>query len=269
VVAVWGDRPIASITRADVVRLIDGIHDRAPVSANRTLQVLRAFLTWAVKRSILEVNVATGVDLPHRERSRERTLSEGEIRAAWGAFTAMGYPFGTLGQLLLTLGQRRTETASMRWDCIDLERATWRIPSAHAKTGVEHLVPLPDLAIEILDAIPRIDGAPLVFPSRHSASDRPIAGFSRALTAAHRLSDTRGWCLHDLRRTLRSNLSRLGVRPDVAERVLGHVVGKAVERAYDRHSYLPEVRQALTLWSVELGRIIAGDGAKVVALRAG
>jgi integrase len=265
VVAAWGDRPVTSITRADVVRLIDQVHDRAPVSANRTLQVLKACLNWCLKRSILEANVAAGVDLPHRERSRERMLTDDEIRALWPAFERMAYPSGTLGQLLLLLGQRRAETAAMRWDCVDLERATWRIPSEQAKTGGEHLVPLPELALEILAAMPRNDGSPLVFPGRDGI-DRPVAGFSRMLARAHQLSSTSGWSLHDLRRTMRSKLGELGVRSEIAERLLGHVVGKKVERTYDRYRYEPELRDALARWAAELARIVAVDEAKIVAL---
>ncbi len=266
VVSAWGARPLASITKADVVRLIDGIHDRAPTSANRTLQVLKAFLSWCVKRSLLDVNVAAGVGLPHRERARERTLSEDELRAIWPAFEAMGWPFGTLGRLLLLSGARRSEWAAATWDEVDLDRQLWRLPSGRSKTAEEIVRPLTLAAIAILETVPRIDGSPLIFPGRVH-SDRPVAGFSRALRTMHRLSGTSGWQLHDLRRVVRSNLDRLGVRPDIAERVLGHVVGRKIERTYNTYRAEPEVRAALLLWESDLlERIIGGVERKVVPL---
>ena len=183
VVAAWGERPIQSVTKADVVRLIDSIHDRAPVSANRTLQLLKALLSWCVKRSILEVNAAAGVDLPHRERPRERTLNEDEIRAAWSAFTTMGYPVGDLARLLLLTGARRSEWAGAAWGEIDFERQLWRLPPGRSKTGEELVRPLVPAALAILGHIPRVDGSDLVFPATGS--------LSRALATVHRLSARR------------------------------------------------------------------------------
>jgi integrase len=265
VVASWGDRAIASITTADVLRLVDGIADRgAGVSANRTLQQARALFGWCVKRKIIPTNPAAGIDLPHRERPRDRTLNEGELRAAWAAFKSMGHPYGDLGRLLLLLAQRQGETASMRWDQLDLARATWTIPGAVAKTGAEHVVPLPPAAVAILEAIPRVDGD-LVFPAR--VGGKPITGFGRVLKTVHELSGTAAWHWHDLRRSARTGMARLGVLPHVAERILNHAVGSEIARIYDLHRYLPEMRRALELWSAELERIVAGEPAKVVALR--
>jgi integrase len=265
VIAAWGERPIQNITKAHVVRLVDSIADRgAGVSANRTLQQVKAFLSWCVKRSILEVNVAVGVDLPHKERSRERTLTGAEIKGAWEAFMTMGWPYGDVGRLLLLLAQRAGETSAMRWGQLDLENATWGIPPEVAKTGAEHVVPLPPAALEILDAIPRIGASPLVFPGR---GDRPVTSFGRALQRVHELSGTAGWTWHDLRRTARSGMARLGVQPHIAERALNHAVGSKIARTYDLHRYLPEVRQALLLWSAEVDRIVSGEPGKIVTLR--
>ena len=264
ILAAWGARQIQSLTKADVIRLVDGIADRgAGVMANRTLQQIKAFLNWCLKRSIVEVNVAAGVDLPHREKPRERVLEDGEIATIWQAFAEMGSPYGTLGKLLLLLGQREGETARARWSCIDLDRGTWRIPAADGKTGVERVVPLPHLAREILASLPRISGSDWVFPGR---GDKVVSSFGRALARAHALSATSAWRWHDCRRSMRSGLGRVGVRPDIAERVVGHVVGKQVERIYDRYRYEGEMRQAVEAWAAELERIVAGEAPKVLAL---
>ena len=267
VVAAWGERSIQSIAKRDVVALIDSIHDRAPVSANRTLQLIKALMNWCVKRSILEVNAAAGVDLPCRELPRERTLDETEIAAVWQAFETMGHPFGDLGRLLLLTAARRGELAGATWNEIDLEREVWHLPASRVKAGAPHTLPLVPKVLKILEAIPRIAGSDLVFPSGRAGSFTPIAGFSRTLKTAHVLSGTSGWTWHDLRRSARSHLSRIGVRPDIAERVLGHLVGSKLVRTYDHYNFAGEVRQALLLWSAELERIVAGEAAKIVPLR--
>jgi integrase len=265
VVAAWGDRPVDSITRRDVVALVDAIADKAPVSANRTLQLVHRFFRWCVKRSILEANAAAGIDLPHKEHGRDRTLTDGELAAAWGAFEAMGWPWGDFGRLLVLTGARRAEWAEARWSELDLEHALWTLPPARSKSGKGHVLPLTPLMIEILTAMPRVDGEELLFPSRRRG--RPIRSFSKALPWVHEASGTSGWSWHDLRRTFRTGLARLGVQPHVAERVIGHAFGSKVERTYDRHRYLPEVRQALLLWQAELERIIGGGAPKVEPLR--
>jgi integrase len=73
------------------------------------------------------------------------------------------------------------------------------------------------------------------------------------------------WQLHDLRRTARSLMSRAGVRPDIAERVLGHAI-KGVERVYDRHSYRDEKAHALRALA-SLIETIVNPVDNVVALR--
>jgi integrase len=119
--------------------------------------------------------------------------------------------------------------------------------------------------LEILEAVPRVDGEALVFPS--SRPGRPISSFSTALRRVHAASGTSGWAWHDLRRSVRTSMARLGVLPHVAERVLGHSFGSKVERTYDLHRYLPEVRQALLLWNSDLERIVGGGAPKVVSIR--
>jgi integrase len=265
VVKAWGGRPIDSITRRDVVALVDALHDRAPVSANRTLQLVHRFFAWSVKRSIMAANPAAGVDLPHREKRRERTLSEAELAAVWPALEAMGWPWGDFGRLLLLSAARRAEWAEATWPELDLERAVWRVPGARIKGGEEHVLPLTPEMIAILGAVPRVDAETLVFPS--SRPGRPISAFSGALRRVHEASGTGGWAWHDLRRTVRTSLARLGVPPHVAERVLGHSFGSKVERTYDLHRYLPEVRQALLLWSADLERIVGGSAPTVVPIR--
>ena len=266
IVATWGARPVDSIRRRDVVALADDIADRAPVSANRTLQLAHRFFAWAVKRSIIEVNPASGVDLPHKERGRDRVLGDAELAAAWRAFEDMGWPWGDFGRLLALSAARRAEWAEARWSEIDLERVTWAVPPERHKSGAGLVLPLTPAMVDILAAMPRVDGEDLVFPSGRRG--RPVSGFSKALRRVHEASGTNGWSWHDLRRTVRTNLSRLGVQPHVAERVLGHAYGTKIERTYDRHRYQAEVRQALLLWQAELERVIGGGAPKIVPFRA-
>jgi integrase len=143
-------------------------------------------------------------------------------------------------RLLLLTGQRREKVATMKWADISLD-GTWTIDTAEREKGNAGLLQLPPQALSIIATLPRIGENPFVFAGRGngchniSQSKRP---FDRKLPKMPR------WTLHDLRRTARSLMSRAGIRPDIAERVMGHAV-EGVEGVYDRHSYRDEKADAL------------------------
>jgi hypothetical protein len=121
--------------------------------------------------------------------------------------------------------------------------------------------------IKILADIPQVDGSDLFFPAGRASSSRPVSGFSKALARAIDLSGVKDWTWHDLRRTGRRELARLGVTSAVGERILNHSGGEGeIERVYNLHNYLPEMRAALELWASEVERIVTGGDVKVVAL---
>jgi integrase len=270
VVERWGPRPIAEISKRDVRDLIEGILARgAPVVANRILSHLRGLFKWTIRNDYATANPALDVDRPHNEEPRERFLSDDEIKAVWQSFERMGYPFGALGQLLLLTGARRGEWAGAAWSELDLERKLWNLPSGRSKTGAALLLPLSKKVVAILETIPRIDDSDLLFPSIRATSSAPISGFSKGLATAQKLSATKGWTWHDLRRTCRTKFAELGVTAAVGERIINHSDGtrNRIAAVYDQHSYLPEMRQALEIWSSEIDRIAAGPPPKVVPLR--
>jgi hypothetical protein len=75
------------------------------------------------------------------------------------------------------------------------------------------------------------------------------------------------WKNHDIRRTVRSHLSRLKVAEEVREAVLAHV-RPGIKGVYDLHDYLDEKREALLLWAARLKTIVEPPPSNVVALRA-
>jgi integrase len=161
--------------------------------------------------------------------------------------------------ILLLTGQRRGELAAARWKEIDLRARTWTIPPENSKTGRGHLVPLSAAALEHFAALRRLaDGARYVMPDAEGKG--PIEAklltrsIARCLPRLKKLG-VKPFTLHDLRRTCRTGLARLGVRPDIAERVLNHAVG-GVAGVYDVHSYQDEKRDALDRWAAHLAALV-------------
>jgi len=349
----WRGRDIASITRRDILDLLDALVDAGkPVAANRTLAAVRKLFNWCSQRGLVEATPAAMIEAPGEETSRDRVLSDAEIRVLWEGLAALGYPFGPFLAMCLATGQRRSEVAAMRHEDVDPARGLWTIPGALTKSGRVHVVPLSALAIDLLKPLPRL--GTYVFTSR---KDRPVSGFSKAkdaidvhvasILAAQAAAEApppraalcpsgtgdlqdgggmiisaekRGqfsardlyriigirhdtlvwgyarvtevlsgeavrarvlapfscaerstvwvlgpepWTIHDLRRTMSTNLGRLGVSRFIIGRVLNHA-DQTVTGIYDRYEYLDEKRHALALWAEQLNRIRRSASANVV-----
>ncbi|MGF1553430.1 MAG: tyrosine-type recombinase/integrase [Paracoccaceae bacterium] len=277
VLPAWGSRRLDSITRRDVIELLDGIADRgAPVMANRTLAQVRRLFSWAVARDVVPASPVAGVKPVAAETSRDRVLSDAEVRAFWQATGRMGPPFGPMLRTLLLTAQRLGEVAEMT--ASEIEGDVWVIPAARAKNGRAHAVPLSEAAHAALAAQPRIAGAAgYVFTT---TGETPLSGFSRAkrrldALMAEALSEEAGetvalapWRLHDLRRTAATGMARCGTSRETVEKVLNHVSGAfgGVAGVYNRHGYEAEMRRALDAWAGLVERIATGQTAKVVAL---
>jgi integrase len=130
---------------------------------------------------------------------------------------------------------------------------------------MELQLPLSDMALAIVDQLPVVGESGLVFPAPRS--DKPLRIEQRTKAKLDKLSGVTGWQLRDIRRTCRTLMARVGVKRDIAERVLGHVVGSKVERTYDHHSYTSELRVAVSALAREVDRILTGETAKVVGFR--
>lgn len=283
VIPAWGKRPIAGIERKDAMTLLSTIKERAPVRANRALTVIKLFFAWALEHEFTESSPVAGIKNPTRETPRDRVLDDNEIRAFWAASSLLGWPHGPLDRLLLLTAARREEIGGLCWPEVDERRRLIDVAADRVKGGRPRAIPLSKQAEALLADLPRIGGdAELVF-TRTGKS--PVSDFSKAkdrldelmLEELRKLAVSAGkdpdkakleqWTLHDLRRTARTEMSRIGIQPDIAERVLGHVIG-GVRGIYDRYAFLDEKRHALEAWAAHLQSIIDPPAVpKVVRLR--
>ena len=219
VLPAWGGRATESITRQDVIRLIEAVADRgAPVLANRILALVRKLFNWAVEKDLAIASPAVNVKPPARESRRDRVLSDSEIGRLWRCWDTIGYPFGPWFKLLLATGQRRQAASAMRWSDITPMDGVWTVPAEQSRTGRPHAVPMSALAAEILMNLPRSNSV-YVFPARDDPG-RPISGHARARQMAIARSGVADWRLHDLRRTAAHAMTRLGVSPTVLSDLL-------------------------------------------------
>jgi integrase len=270
-----GDYRLDAITTLQIRNLIEAKAETAPYMANRMLAYLRKFFNWASERDMVDASPVSAIKPPGKENARDRILSDDEIRLAWDAFDEMGWPFGQAFKLLLITGQRRDEVAKMRWKDINEKEFLWTLPREATKADRLHEVPLSNLAMEVLQSLPRTSNE-FVFSTNGKT---PISGFSRGKANADKVIATRQlladgtesptdkdlakahldpWRLHDLRRTMASQMARLGIAPHVIEKVLNHSSGaiSGVAAVYNRYAYTNEKRTALETWAQGLEAII-------------
>jgi integrase len=257
-----GARPIADIKRSEIVRLLDKIETKnGPAMAQAVLSIVRRTMSWHAARSDdFRSPVVRGMGRVNaKERARERTLSDDEIRRVWKAADTLDGPEGHFIQFLLLTGARRNEAAGLRFD--ELSGSDWLLPAARNKVKTDLLRPLSVAALEVIAKTPRISSE-YVF----STGTRPLEGFSRFKRRLDAASGVTGWRLHDLRRTARSLMSRAGVRAEDAEQCLGHAL-PGIQATYNKHDFYLEKKRAYEALAGLVERIVNQPADNVVAMR--
>jgi len=292
----WKDRSVRELTRRDVRALVAPVVDRgSPIMANRVLAVVRRLLNYGIRNDWLDANPASLIDKPGREVSRERVLTNEEIRRLWrllgrepttaergapGRKRSTGEaddPICPVAPALadaikvrLLTAQRGGEVTTMRWRDVDLETGWWTIPGECAKNGRAHRVPLVPEAIDIIKAQKKDQEKEMGRPEKNDdPSDGEAHEFvfvgtgvsvrDRAKKAPSRIARVLKieFRGHDLRRTAATKMAEAGVPRQHISAVLNHVEhGARVTRVYDRYSYDAEKRRALETWARTLRAII-------------
>lgn len=282
-----GDRPIREITRRNVIDLVDDIAVKnGPIMARRAFSTLRNLFRWCVRRDIIPATVCSEIEMPGQSKKGTRVLSDVEIRVVWRACNRLDPVNCAYVRLLLATGQRRREISSLRRSEINEAERIAIIPASRMKGKLDHAVPLSPLAMQLIASAPllhKVDSKGQSRPYDHVFSsgrygDVPIRAFTllhialkkavmeelqEQAKAAGQDVDTvepmPRWTLHDLRRTCRTNLSKIGVVPEIAERVIAHLP-QGVRMTYDYHGFLNEKRAALDAWAVHLMQIVSDTG---------
>ena len=148
-----GRRKSRDIKPREIILVIDKIVERgSPISAARTLRILKKMFSFAVSRGILDASPCVAIEPPAKEGNRERVLSEEEIKKFWFGLDDALMAEGTriILKLLLVTAQRKGEVTKSEWSEIDFNTGWWTIPSSKAKNKRTHRVPLTGIAIDLL-----------------------------------------------------------------------------------------------------------------------
>jgi integrase len=296
-----GARPVEEIKRSEIVRMLDNIkRGKGTGAASNSYKILRRFFVWyAPYASDDYVSPIIQGTFNASQGDGARTLTDDEIRILWNVASEGRNPHDFFVKLTLLTAARRSETADMTRGELSADGLEWCIPSSRykgqdGKSAHAHLIPLSQLAREVLAGIPVINGSKWIFTTTGRA---PISGYSKFKLAfdkrLHAALDQEGdevrrriiadlhdrypgrgfepfdskWQTHSLRKTARTLLSRVKIDQQTAERCLGHVTGGIVG-TYNHHEFKLEKRTAFESLAREIARIVLGESlaSKVIPL---
>ena len=265
---VLGEIKLDQLSARDIRTVLSNISKsgRATI-ANDALGYCKQLFNHAVKLDLLQYNPALAFsykDAGGTEQARERALTEEELgvflKTAKKHIKQFGQDNYLAVLLLVCLGVRKSELCEAKWEEFDLDNAVWKLPAVRSKTSVGIDIPLAPQVVEWFNELKvRACGSEYVFPSRRSSKSPHMGSdtLNRAISkmfgrevrqAKHSknlMGDMEYFTVHDLRRTCRTLLAKLGTSSHVAERCLNHKL-KGVEAVYNQHDYFEERKVGLS-----------------------
>jgi integrase len=267
----FGKLLICSVTKHDILYLLEEIAEQRnkPIQANRIRSILSSIFSFGINRGFTETNPVHSIKPLAKERVRYRVYTDKEIKLIWTAFEGLAEPYCSLFKILLILGQRSGETRKMRWD--EIEENVWTIPPEKNKANRLHVIPMPAMVMKILMERRKHSKGEFVFESPVKKG-QPINWLQYRSKDVRTASGIKDFRLHDLRRTVASNLAKDGVDRTVIGKILNHkgLAGDdQITAVYDQHDYLQEKEDTLIRWSNRLESIlnINREGANIYYLR--
>jgi len=266
---------VVDVEAADIVAMLRAAGVRGSGAVKTLHAATRAMFEHARGALIRDDNPALGIKrasvvavVPTR---KGKALSGDELARFLRAIP--GDAKGDALRLHLLTGVRPAELCEAAWGEFDMDAATWRIGDERSKTGEGYTVTLPAQALELLRRIKAaMPKSAFLFPAVRGDDDRPIpyqtyrAWLWRALDAAG--IDRKAFKPHDVRRTMRSGLTSLGVRYEVAERAINHKLPGLAE-VYDRNDFAAERAAALRQWADYLDALRTGSNVVAIKRKAG
>ena len=252
-----GNKPVGSITSADVLDVLTPIWNTKRETARRVRQRIGQVMKYAIASGLRPDNPAgdaLGAALPSNgiATKHQPALPHAEVAQALAKVRESGAGQSAKKALtfLILTAARSGEVRGARWDEIDIRSRTWTIPGSRTKTGREHRVPLSDAATALLvTATPLSDGSGLIFPSvsrrGKQLSDRTLSKLIRELGLQ--------CVVHGFRSSFRDWCADTGQRRELAEVALGHTVGNSTEQAYMRSDLFEGRRELMEAWSKYVG----------------
>lgn len=271
------DKPLPQITKRDISDVLRPLKF-TPAAEKNNFATLRKLFNWAVNEGDLEVSPMAGMKAPAGSPSRERVLTDEELKLVWDASYKLEYPNGPYVRSLVLTGQRLREVSKLAWSELSRDGQMWALKGVRTKNGKPHTIPLSSLMVAELDdiAVERHDKKKGEWPKQGPVfttdGTKPINSFSKLKKGISTFMDEINrkredplvmdhWVVHDLRRTLTTGMQRLDVRFEVTEAIINHVGASksGVAGVYQRHDWKNEKAAALEAWSAHVAAVVSSE----------
>lgn len=292
----WASKAITEISDRDVSALIKTKGRDGKVGARNLLALIKRFFRWACAQPEYGLTTSPCANMRATDllgdmpRAAARILSDDELFALWRAASRLPYPAGPAYQLLVLTALRLNEAVDASWPEFNTKDRIWVIPedrmkgrNSGKKQARAHAVPLTDDILSVLKVLPRWNVGRYLFSTTAGESPAWIGTKikqrldKRMLLTLRAVARQRGenpayatlphFVNHDIRRTVRSHLSRLKITEEAREAILAHA-RPGIKGTYDHYDYLDEKREALQLWSARLREIVTSKPGNVMRQQA-
>jgi integrase len=209
----------------------------------------------------IEVNPVVGVKKAlKKEEPTDRFLSEPEVHAFWQALniSSMSTHRKNILKLMLALGCRIEALAALRWDEVDFNERLINMPPSRSKNGLHWIIPINDIAYEILINNPRSHDE-LLFPAENGIEPLRTDGINQATRRLCEQVNITRFTPRDLRTTFKTLSGKAGLTKEIRDRLQNHALNDVSTKHYDRYDYLKEKREAILKWNNYLNHIIFGE----------
>lgn len=264
----WGHWPITDVKRSHVKAMRkDLLDDGKDRESNQVVTLLRVFFAWAEDEpEYIKESPAATVKAKGETKERDRVLSHDEIRALWRAARKLPPPWGPYVLILMLTAKRRTEISELRWSEVDSNAGLLSLAPERTKMGRDSETPLTQTAVDVLRAVPRIDGSDYVFST--GRGNVAISNFSHLKAKLEALApELADWRFHDIRRAVTTEIMKMSSEEDdPRDRIPLHVIKALLDHSpkatmgvtsiYARWQYAPEQRDVLTRWEARLLKIV-------------
>lgn len=265
-----GSRPVAGITRPDLVELVRKVEARGTLNAaGKIRQWLHQIFRYGLARGVVETNPATDLDVvaaPAKATRHHPHVPFAELPELLEKLEATRLHTLTRWaiHLLILTAVRPGELRAAPWAEFDLDAATWTIPKERMKARRPHLVPLPRQAVAIMRELQEVTGRyALLFPGQQNP-ERPMS--ENTINKALRLMGYEGRQTgHGFRHLLSTELNGRGYNRDWIERQLAHGDADEIRDTYNHATYLEQRRGMMQEWADSVDALCAG--ANVVSIK--
>ncbi|HKA75597.1 MAG TPA: tyrosine-type recombinase/integrase [Pseudolabrys sp.] len=262
------ERHAEDIRRRDLRELFDQcVEQGIEREAERRRQTVGAMFRWALSQDIVEIDPTAGLKAYDPGTPRDRVLTVEEIGRLWKWIDSGALPRNPADilKLELLIGARCGEISGLCVEEIDRDEWIWTLPAARSKNKRPRVTPLIGVARQIVETRLSIVSSGPLFTAETGA----------VLTAAHighyLLSrcdqlPIKKFTTHDLRRTVATQLTEMGVMLDLVAAIIGHEAGgretRTLVRHYVRTDLLDRKRSSLEAWQRRLSEIIEGKSVR-------